>query len=47
MIALQKTQQDTERLRCRKGHPTTEQKLLTPLVKLGESWRKLRRKATL
>jgi len=45
--ALQKTQQAAERVRCRYLHPTNEQKLLTPLVELGESWRKPRRRATL
>jgi len=35
------TQQAAERVRCRYEHPTKEQKLLTPLVELGKSWRKL------
>jgi hypothetical protein len=47
MIALRKTQKAAERVRCRYLHPTDEQKLLTPVVKLGESWNKLRRRETL
>jgi hypothetical protein len=28
-------------------HPTNGQKLLTPMVELGKSWKKLRRRETL
>ena len=45
--ALQKTQQAAERARCRYLHPTNEQELLTHVIKLGKSWKKLRRRATL
>jgi hypothetical protein len=47
MTALQKTQQAIERVRCRYLHPTNGQKQLTPVVDLGKSWKKLRRRATL
>jgi hypothetical protein len=42
-----KTQKAAERVRCRYLHPIKGQKLLTPVVKLGESWNKLRRRVTL
>jgi hypothetical protein len=45
MTALQKTQQAAERDRYL--HPTNGLKLLTPVGELGESWKKLRRRATL
>jgi hypothetical protein len=47
MTALQKTQQVAESVRCRCLHPTSGQKLLTPVVELGKGWKKLRRRATL
>jgi len=47
MTALQKTQQAAERVRCRYLHPTNGQKLLTPVVELGKSWKKLKRRITL
>jgi hypothetical protein len=47
MTVLLKTQQAAERVRCRYLHPTNGQKLLTPVVELGESWKKLRRRVTL
>jgi hypothetical protein len=47
MTALRKAHQAAERVRCRYLHPTNGQKQLTPVVELGESWKKLRRKATL
>jgi len=47
MTALQKTQQAALRVRFRYVHPTNGQKLLTPVVELGKSWRKLRRRETL
>jgi len=47
MTALQKTQQAAERVRCRYLHPTNGQKLLTPVLELGKSWKKLRRRETL
>ena len=40
-------QQAAERFRCRYLYPTNEQKLLTPVVKLGKSLKKLRRSVTL
>jgi hypothetical protein len=42
MTALQKTQQATEIARYRYLHPTILEKLLTPVVELGKSWKKLR-----
>jgi hypothetical protein len=47
MTVLQKTQQAAERVRYKYLHPTNGQKLLTPIVELGKSWQKLRRKVTL
>jgi hypothetical protein len=47
MTTLRKIQQAAKRARCRYLHPTNGQKLLTPVVKLGESWKKLRRRVTL
>jgi hypothetical protein len=47
MTALQKTQQAAERVRCRYLHPTNGQKLLTIVVGLGKSWKKLRKSVTL
>jgi hypothetical protein len=47
MASLQKIQQAAERVRCRDLHPTNGQKLLTPVVELGESSKKLRRRVTL
>jgi hypothetical protein len=40
-------QQAAERFRCRYLYPTNEQKLLTPVVELGKSLKKLRRSMTL
>jgi hypothetical protein len=45
--ALWKTQQAAERVICRYLHPTNGQKLVTPVVELGDSWKKLRRRETL
>jgi hypothetical protein len=42
-----KMQQAVERVNCRYLHPTRGQKLLTPVVELGKSWKKLRKRATL
>ena len=39
MTALWKTQQATERVRCRYLHPTNGQKQLTPVVELGKAER--------
>jgi hypothetical protein len=39
MAALQKTQQATERVRCRYLHPTNRQKQLIPVVELGKAER--------
>ena len=47
MTVLRNTQHAAERVRGRYLHPTNGQKLLTPVVVLGESWKKLRRRATL
>jgi hypothetical protein len=47
MTALQKAQQTVERTRCRYLQPTNVQKLVNPMVELGNSWKKLRRRATL
>jgi hypothetical protein len=47
MNVLQKTQQAAERVRCRYLHPTNARKLLTPVVELGKSWKKMRRRVTL
>ena len=35
------------RVRCRYLHPINGQKLLIPVVELGKSWKKSRKKATL
>ena len=47
MTAPQKVQQAAERVRCRHLYPTNGQKLVTPVVKLGKSWKKLRKRVTL
>jgi hypothetical protein len=47
MTALRKTQQAAQRLRGRYLHPINGQKLLTLVVALGESWKKLRKKETM
>jgi hypothetical protein len=47
MIALLKVQQAGERVRCSYLHPTNGQKLLTSVVELLISWKKLRRRVTL
>jgi hypothetical protein len=47
MTALHKIQQAVERVRCRYLHPTNGQKLLIPVIELGKSWKKLRRRMTL
>jgi hypothetical protein len=47
LTALWKTQQAVERVRCRYLHPTNGQKLLSPVVELEKSWKKLRRRVTL
>jgi hypothetical protein len=47
MTALHKTQQAAERVSCTYLHPTNGQKLLTPVVELGKSWKKLRTRTTL
>jgi hypothetical protein len=45
--ALRKTQSAAERVRCRYLHPTNRQKLVTPVVELGISWKELRRRVAL
>jgi hypothetical protein len=35
------------RVRCRYLHPANRQKLLTPVVELRKSWKKMRRKVIL
>jgi hypothetical protein len=47
MTALQKTQQEAERIKFRYLQPINGKKLLTPVVELEKSWKKLRRRATL
>jgi hypothetical protein len=47
MTALQKTQQLAERIRCRYIYSTNGQKLVTPVVELGKSWKKLRKRMIL
>jgi hypothetical protein len=47
LTALRKTQQAAENVRYLYLYPTIRQKLLTPVVELGKSWKKLGRKATL
>jgi hypothetical protein len=47
MTAPRKIQQAAERVRCRYLHPINREKLLNPVVELGESWKKLRRRSTL
>jgi hypothetical protein len=47
MTALRKTQEAAERVRCKYLHPTNGQKLLIPVVGLGESLKKLMRTDTL
>jgi len=47
MTALHMTHQAAERVRCRYVQSTKEKKLLTPLVELQKSWKKLRRRLTL
>jgi hypothetical protein len=44
--ALGNTQQAAERVRWRYLYPTSGQKLLTPVVELGESWKKRRKYVT-
>jgi hypothetical protein len=40
-------QQAAERVRCRYLHPTKGQKLVNPVVELGKSWTKLKKRVTL
>jgi hypothetical protein len=47
MTALLKTQQAAEKVRCRYLYPTNERKLLTPVVELRKSWKKLGRRVIL
>jgi hypothetical protein len=48
MTALRKTQQAAETVRYRYLYLLTNgQKMVTPVVELGKSWKKMRRKATL
>jgi hypothetical protein len=35
-----------KKVKCRYLHPTNGQKLLTPVVELGKSWKNLRRRVT-
>ena len=46
MVVLQEAQQAAERVRYGYLHPTNGQKPGTPVVELGKSWEKLRRRAT-
>ena len=47
ITALQKAQQAAEKVRCGYLHPINRQNLVTPLIELGKSWKRLRRIATL
>ena len=47
MATLQKTQQAAERVRYRYLHPTIGRKLLTSVVELEKSWKKLMRRVNL
>jgi hypothetical protein len=47
MTVLWKTQQTDGKFRFRYWHPTSEQKLLTPVIEFGNGWKQLRRRATL
>jgi hypothetical protein len=47
LTVLRKTQQTADRVRCRHLHPINGQELLTPVVELRKSWKKLRRRVTL
>jgi hypothetical protein len=47
MTALQKSQEIAERIRSRCLLSTSGKKLLTPVVELGKSWKRLRRRVTL
>ena len=47
MTALWKTQQAAERVRCSYLYLINGQKQLTPVVELGKSWKKQRKRATL
>jgi hypothetical protein len=47
MTTLLKTLQEAERVRCKHLPTDNGQKLVSPMVKLGKSWKKLRRRATL
>jgi hypothetical protein len=47
MAVLLEAQQAAGRDICRYIYPSNGQKLMTPVVELGESWKKLRRGATL
>jgi hypothetical protein len=44
MTTLRKTQQAAERVICRYLHPTNV--MLTPVVELGKSWKKVKRRVT-
>ena len=46
-LSMATFQQAAERVRCRYLHPTIRQKLVTPVVKLGEIWNKQKRRVTL
>ena len=47
MTVLPEAQQAAERVKCRYINPTNGQKVGTPVVELGEGWKKLKRKVTL
>jgi hypothetical protein len=47
MTDLWKAQHAAERVRCRYLYPTNGQKLVAPVVELGKSWKKLRKRETL
>ena len=46
LTTVRKDQQAPQRVRCWYLHPTNGQKLVTRMVELGQSWKKLRRRTT-
>ena len=44
MATLQETQQAAKRARCIYLYPTNGEKLESPVMELGKSWKKLRRR---
>ena len=46
LASLSETQQTAQRVRCRYSHTTNRQRLETPVVETGKSWKMLRRIVT-